>query len=186
MRAFLVTCFAIASFISAVGQNAAPSFLAYVHVIQVDPAQNGGIDACVIVGVDGQYRYEVSPPVGEPLSHTRVYLGRLPGEAFARFKSLVHARELRGIASSSQPHGSLLASRNYETISLRILREGETQEIVFTSVDGRNQMPAALTSFIPWMKSLQKSLGQPDRRATRRGCSGLDATPDFTPQLQKR
>src|SRR5215472_11404636 len=102
---------------SAAAQNT-PSFLAYVHVIQVDASHNDGIDACAIVGVDGQYRYEISPPVGEPLSHTKIYRGKLPAEAFTRFKTLVHARELRGIASSSQPRGSLLAAQRYETVSL--------------------------------------------------------------------
>ena len=167
-------------------QTGTPSFLAYVHVIQVDTSHGNGIDACVIVGVDGQYRYEVSPPVGAPLSHTRVYVGKLPSEAFTRFKLLVHAKELRGIASSSQPRGSLLAAQKYETVSLRILRTGETQEIVFTTVDSRNRMPTPLEAFIPWMKDIRKSLGKPDRRAERRGCSALDATPDFTPELQKR
>jgi hypothetical protein len=185
MRARLLICLLIAGVVSAAAQDA-PSFLAYVHVIQVNPSRNNGVDACALVGVDGRYRYETSPPVGESASHTKVYVGKLPRDAFARLKSLVHARDLRGLESSSQPRGSLLASRNYETVSLRILRAGETQEIVFTTVDGRNQMPPALEAFIPWMRDLQKSLGKPDRRAQRRGCSGLDATPDFTPQLQKR
>ncbi len=181
-RISIFTCMAVA----AAAQKTAPSFLAYVHVIQVDTSQADGIDACMIVGVDGQYRYEISPPVGEPLSHTKIYRGQLPAEAFTRFKSLVHAKELRGIASSSQPHGSLFAAQKYETVSLRILRAGETQEIVFTTVDGRNKMPAVLEAFIPWMKDVQKSLGKPDRRAERRSCSALDATPDFKPELQKR
>jgi hypothetical protein len=182
----LVVLLGLAAVVSAKAQSGTPSFLAYVHVIQVDTSQGNGIDACVIVGVDGQYRYEISPPVGAPLSQTKVYRGKLPTEAFARFRSLVHAKELRGIASSSQPRGSLLAARNYETVSLRILRPGETQEIVFTTVDSRNQMPAVLQAFIPWMKDIRKSLGKPDRRAQRRGCSALDATPDFKPELQKR
>lgn len=181
-----ILIFACAAAVSASAQTSVPSFLAYVHVIQVDTSQSDGIDACAIVGVDGQYRYEVSPPISEPLSHTKIYRGKLPSEAFARFKSLVHARELRGIASSSQPHGSLLAAQKYETVSLRILRQGTTQEIVFTTVDARNQMPPVLEAFIPWMKDVQKSLGKPDRRAERRSCSALDATPDFKPELQKR
>lgn len=182
----LVVLLGLAAVVSATAQSSKPSFLAYVHVIQVDTSQGNGIDACAIVGVDGQYRYEISPPVGAPLSHTKVYRGKLPDEAFAHFRSLVRAKELRGIASSSQPRGSLLAAQSYKTVSLRILRAGETQEIVFTTVDSRNQMPAALEAFIPWMKGIQKSLGKPDRRAQRRGCSALDATPDFKPELQKR
>lgn len=182
----LVVLFGVVAVVSATAQSGAPSFLAYVHVIQVNTSQGNGIDACAIVGVDGQYRYEVSPPVGAPLSHTKVYRGKLSTEALVRFKSLVHAKELRGIASSSQPRGSLLAAQSYQTVSLRILRAGETQEIVFTTVDSRNQMPAALEAFIPWMKDIRESLGKPDRRAERRGCSALDATPDFTPELQKR
>ncbi len=170
---------------SAAGQSASPSFLAYVHVIQVNAQHTGDMDACTIVGVDGQYRYEISPPVERPSSANRVYRGHLSEAMFARFKSLLRAPELR-VIQSSQPRGSLLASANYQTVSLRILSSGETQEIVFTTVDGRNKMPAALNAFVPWMKDLQKSLGKPDRRAAARGCSGLDATPDFKPELQKR
>jgi hypothetical protein len=182
----LVVLLCLAAVVPATAQSRTPSFLAYVHVIQVNTSGGNGIDACAIVGVDGQYRYEMSPPIGAPRSHTKVYRGKLPTEAFARFKSLVHAKELHAIASSTQPRGTLLAAQSYETVSLRILRPGETQEIVFTTVDSRNQMPTALEAFIPWMKEIQKSLGKPDRRAERRGCSALDATPDFTPELQKR
>lgn len=167
-------------------QNAPRSFLAYVHVIQSDAAHRDGFDACVIVGTDGEYRYEIAPPADRPAAAlTRVYLGHLPPAAFSEFKTLVQARELRGL-SSSEPHGSLLASHSWETVSLRLHRPDETQEIVFTTVDGRNKMPPAIHAFIPWMEEFQKTLGKPDRRARPRDCSGLDASPDFAPQLQKR
>jgi hypothetical protein len=165
-------------------QNATPSFLAYVRVIEVDVARNDGFDACMIVGTDGQFRFELEPPVGSR-SSTAVYRGRLTPSKFDEFKSLVQAPELREL-NSSQPHGSLLAAHRRETVSLRILRQGKTQEIVVTTVDDRNPMPPSMQAFLPWMRALPKTLGRPDRRASARNCSALDLTSDFSPELQKR
>ena len=52
--------------------------------------------------------------------------------------------------------------------------------------DGRSDMPPAVRAFIPWMQSFQQSLGKPERHVAARSCAGLDATADFSPQLQKR
>jgi len=167
-------------------QNSRPSFLAYVHVIEVDVSRQSSFDACVIVGVDGRYHYEIEPPAGQPApTNTKVYHGVLPSGAFEQFRSLVEAGELRGLRSS-QPRGSLLAVHHRATVSLRIHRTRETQEIVFTTVDDRNPMPVGMFAFIPWMEGFQKTLGRPDRRAAARNCSGLDLTSDFSPELQKR
>jgi len=178
--------FVVVSAACAAAQNRSQSFLAYVHVIQVDVARQASFDACVIVGVDGRYHYEIEPPAGQPApTNTKVYHGTLPPTAFDQFKSLVQAPELLHI-KSSQPRGSMLATHHRETVSLRIHRSGETQEVVFTAVDDRNPMPPSISAFIPWMQELSKSLGRPDRRAAARNCSGLDLTADFSPELQKR
>jgi hypothetical protein len=168
----------------AAAQNSAPSFLAYVRVIDVDVTRNDGFDACLIVGTDGQFRFELEPPAGSRAS-TTVYRGHLVRNKYEEFESLVQAPELRELRSS-QPRGSLLAARWRETVSLRILRHGETQETVVTTVDDRNPMPPAMHAFLPWMKALPKTLGRPDRRARARNCSALDLTSGFSPELQKR
>lgn len=185
MRPF---CLAIVLTLSSVAlaQTSERSFLAYVHVIEVDVASNSSFDACVIVGSDGQYRFELDPPVGNAFaSDAKVFRGYLPVKTFDDFKSLVHAPELRNL-KSSQPRGSLLPTHDRTTVSLRIHRARETQELVFTTVDGRDPLPPSASAFVPWMKELQKSLGKPDRRARPRNCSGLDLTKDFEPELQKR
>jgi hypothetical protein len=167
-------------------QNKSQSFLAYVHVILVDVAHQSSFDGCVIVGADGRYHYEIEPPAGQPAqTKTKVYRGTLAPTVFDQFRSLVQAPELRGL-QSSQPRGSMVATRSRETVSLRIHRTGETQEVVFTTVDNRDSMPPSVGAFIPWMVELPKSLGRPDRRSAPRNCSGLDLTSDFTPELQKR
>jgi hypothetical protein len=167
-------------------QTVRPSFLGYVHVIQVDVSRNAALDACIIVGADGQYRFEVEPEPGQSLiNKTKVYRGYLPVTEFEQFRTMVAAPELRTL-NSSHPRGSMLASRSRATVSLRIHRSGETQELVFTTVDGRNPMPPAVHAFIPWMRNLRKALGPPDRHAAPRSCSGLDLTSDFSPELQKR
>jgi hypothetical protein len=168
----------------AAAQKEAPGFLAYVRVIEVDVAHNEGFDACMIVGTDGLFRLELESPVGSR-SSTAIYRGRLAPSKFEEFKSLVQAPELREL-KSSQPRGSLLAARQRETVSLRILRQGETQETVVTTVDDRNPMPPAMHAFLPWMKALPKTLGRSDRRARARNCSALDLTSGFSPELQKR
>ena len=187
LRSFLLVLISALALVPlAVCQDSHPSFLAYVHVIQVDVARQSSFDACVIVGVDGRYHYELEPPAGQAgPSNTKVYHGSLPQPAFQQLKALVEANELRGL-SSSQPRGSLLAARHRATVSLRIHRTGNTQEIVFTTVDDRNPMPPSIRAFIPWMETISKSLGHPDRRAAARNCSGLDLTSDFSPELQKR
>jgi len=168
-------------------QDAPRSFLAYVHVIHVDLSQNKETDACLIVGDDAQFRYEAWPGLQgiSDRRNVKVYLGRLSPDAFSQFKSLVEARELVSM-QSPESHGTMLASHDYEVVSLRIHRDGASQELVFMSADDNGAMPPAVRAFVPWVEDLRKSFGRPNRRAEVRACMGLDATPDFTPHLQKR
>lgn len=164
-------------------QNAPRSYLAYVRVIDFDVSRQQGIDACIIASDDGLYRFEDSP---SPLrGAVKVYHGRLSQPQLTELKSLIEDRSLLEL-HSSEPHGSMVAERELQMVSLRIHRQAETQELVFIVSDGRGEMPPAVGAFIPWMGAFQKSLGKPDRRAQARRCAGLDATPDFSPQLQKR
>jgi hypothetical protein len=164
-------------------QNAPRSYLAYVRVIDFDVSRQQGIDACIIVSDDGLYRFEDSP---SPLrGGVKVYHGRLSQPQLTELKSLIEDRSLLEL-HSSEPHGSMMAERELQMVSLRIHRPAETQELVFIVSDGRGEMPPAAGAFIPWMGAFLKPLGKPDRRAQARRCAGLDATPDFSPQLQKR
>jgi hypothetical protein len=165
-------------------QNSPRSYMVYVRVIDLDVSRQQGIDACIIVSDDGLYRFEDSP---SPLrgGGVKVYHGRLSQPELSQLKSLIEDRSLVGL-HSSEPHGSMVAERELQTVSLRIHRPAETQELVFIVSDGRGEMPPAAGAFIPWMESFHKSLGKPDHRAQARRCAGLDATPDFSPQLQKR
>jgi len=168
-------------------QDEPRSFLAYVRVIHVDLSQNKETDACLIVGDDAQFRYEVWPSFQDISRRhdVKVYVGHFSPQVFDQFKSLVGAQELLS-AHSSRSHGSMVASHDYEMVSLRIHREGESQELVFMSADNNGSMPDSARALVPWVEDLRKTLGRPNRRAEARACTGLDATPDFMPHLQKR
>jgi hypothetical protein len=158
------------------------SYMAYVRVIDFDVSRRSGIDACIIVDDDGLYRFEASP--GLP-GRIKVYHGQLSPPQLTDLKSLIEDRSLLGLHSSA-PRGSMVSERELQTVSLRIHRRGETQELVFMVSDGRGSMPPSVSAFIPWIQSFQKSLGKPERGAQARDCAGLDATSNFSPQLQKR
>jgi hypothetical protein len=181
----VISCAAVlfASILPVLAQHPPRSYMAYVRVIDFDVARQQGIDACIIVSDDGFYRFEDSPAPFR--GRVKVYHGRLSPPQLGELKSLVADRSLLAM-HSSEPRGTMLAEQKLQTVSLRIHRPAETQELVFTVSDGRGDMPPAAQAFIPWMESFEKSLGKPDRHAQPRRCAGLDDTPDFTPQLQKR
>jgi hypothetical protein len=159
------------------------SFMAYVRVIDFDVSRRQGIDACIVVSDDGLFRFEALP--GPLQGGGKVYHGRLAPEQLSSLKSLVEDRSLLGLHSSA-PRGTMVASESMQTVSLRIHRRAETQELVFMVSDGRGDLPPAARAFIPWMEHFQKTLGKPERHVQARNCTALDATPDFSPQLQKR
>ena len=115
----------------------------------------------------------------------KVYLGQLEPKKLEELKSLVNAPELADVAPSPPPARSVVA-RGYEIVSLRIHRDKGTQELEYVLVDGRGAMPKSVRAFIPWLEGLKKAIGHPDRHAEARDCSGLDASEEFQPQLQKR
>lgn len=165
-------------------QTSPRSFLAYVHVLEIDPSRSNQINACAIVGEDGQYRYEVTPSSEERVpANTKVYLGHLSAQALQRLRQLVSAPELAGL-KSTEPRGSLLNSYRLE-VSLRIHRRDHTQELVMIS-DRPSNLPSTVWRFVPWMEELGKTLGPPTKGTVPRKCASLDNTPGFQPDLQKR
>ena len=185
MRAAALCLLLVIALLTPVAAQAPPrSFLAYVHVLEIDPGKPNQINACVIVGDDGQFRYEVTPSSEERVAaNTRVYLGRLSPEALQKFKHLVSAPELANLKSSS-PRGSLLNAYHLE-VSLRIHRRDQTQELVMIS-DRPSNLPSEVWRFVPWMEELPKTFGPPAKGALPRRCASLDVTPGFQPGLQKR
>lgn len=160
------------------------SFLAYVHVLEIDPSRPDQINACVIVGDDGQFRYEVTPSSEERVpANTKVYLGHLSSKPFQQLRQLLSAPALANL-KSSEPRGSLLNSYRLE-VSLRIHRRDRTQELVMIA-DRASNLPSSVWRFIPWMEDLRKSFGPPNKDARPRRCASLDVTPGFQPGLQKR
>lgn len=160
--------------------------MAYAHVIDVDLARGRNFEACVIVGDNAEFRYELWPHTPGFLLHdVKVYLGKLAPGQFQEFKSLVQAPELVNL-KSSHPRGSLVAQHDWQAAAFRIHRATYTQEFDWITVDGRNPMPPEVQSFVPWIEQLPNTLGKPNRRAAARACLGLDETPDFKPRLQNR
>jgi hypothetical protein len=181
LRAFLLI---LAATIPLAAQAPPHSFLAYVHVLENNPAKPNQSNSCVIVGDDGQFRYEVTPSSEERVpSNTKVYLGHLNAPALQRLKQLLAAPELSGLRSS-EPRGSLLDTYRLE-VSLRIHRRDQTQELVMIADRPRN-LPPSVWRFVPWMEDLRKTFGPPNKGVLPRHCSSLDVTPDFQPGLQKR
>ena len=167
-----------------VAQTSPRSFLAYVHVLEINPTKPNQVNACVIVGDDGQFRYEVTPSSEERVpSNTKVYLGHLSATTLQRLKQLLAAPDLASL-TSSEPHGSLLNSYRLE-VSLRIHRRDQTQELVMIS-DRPGNLPASVWRFVPWMEDLRKTFGPPNKGVLPRHCASLDVTSDFQPGLQQR
>ncbi len=178
--------FILALCFSAAAQKQPRSFMAYVHVIDVDLAKGKNFEACVIVGDNAEFRYELWPHTPTLQAHdVKVYVGKLAPDKFQEFKSLVQSPDLANF-TSSHPRGSLVAQRDWQAVAFRIHRSSHTQEFDWITVDGRNPMPPAVQSFMPWVEQLHKTLGKAERRSAARACLGLDATPDFTPKLQQR
>lgn len=165
-------------------QTSPRSFLAYVHILEINPSKPNQVNACVIVGDDGQFRYEVTPSSEERVpANTKVYLGHLGAKALQQLKELLRSPELANL-KSSEPRGSLLNSYRLE-VSLRIHRREHTQELVMIS-DRPSDMPSAVWRFVPWMKELPKTFGPATKGAKPRNCASLDLTSSFQPGLQKR
>ena len=185
MRALALCPLLVVAFLTPVAAQSSPrSFLAYVHVLEIDPSKPNQINACVIVGEDGQFRYEVTPSSEERVpANTKVYLGHLSAPQLQRLKQLVNSSELANL-KSSEPRGSLLNSYRFE-VSLRIHRREHTQELVMIS-DRPSNLPSAVWRFVPWMEDLQKTFGSPTRGTRPRSCGSLDLTAGFEPGLQKR
>jgi len=185
MRASALCSLLVFAVLTPVAAQTQPrSFLAYVHVLEINPSKPNQINACVIVGDDGQFRYEVTPSSEERVpSNTKVYLGHLGAKPLQQLKELLRSPELANL-KSAEPRGSLLNSYRLE-VSLRIHRRERTQELVMIS-DRPSDLPSSVWRFVPWMEDLPKTLGPPTKGAKPRRCANLDLTPGFQPDLQKR